>query len=90
MTAALSGAELNNIFDRWIATSEIVTWPAVRTSNIEADRRYSIVIPMDLVPKLGQRGKALSTVAPGPAIMPDQVASEIFAPRTARRSSGLN
>ena len=34
---------------------------------------------MDLVPKLGQRRRVLSEVAIGPAIMPDQVAEEVFA-----------
>ena len=80
MTAVLSGAELSAMFDRSIATKELITWPQVKRQDIEAERRYSIVIPMDLVPKLGTRRKVLSTVAPGPAIMPDQVAREIFTP----------
>lgn len=79
MKAVLSGSELNDIFDRWIATREIVAWPELRKTDIDVNRRYSIVIPMDLVPKLGQRRRVLSEVAIGPAIMPDQVAGEIFA-----------
>lgn len=80
MTAVLSGAEFCDIFDRWIATGEVVSWPAVKKEDLDVNGRYSIVIPMDLVPKLGNRKKVLSTVAPGPAIMPDQVAGEIFGP----------
>ncbi len=79
MKAVLSGSEFNDIFDRWIASREIVTWPEVRKADIDVNRRYSIVIPMDLVPKLGQRRRVLSEVAIGPEIMPDQVAEEIFA-----------
>ena len=29
MTAVLSSAELHDIFDRWIETRELVTWPAI-------------------------------------------------------------
>lgn len=80
MTAVLSGEELRDIFDRWIATKEIITWPELKKENIEADGIYSIVIPMDLVPKLGNRKKILTNVAPGPAIMPEHVANEMFSP----------
>lgn len=78
MTATISGAELHDIFDRWISTREIITWPSFKKTDTEANRRYSIVIPMDLVPKLGQRRKTLGGVTAGPNIMPGQVAREIF------------
>lgn len=79
MTGTMSGAELKEIFGRWIATEELVTWPKITNESIEVERRYSVVIPMDLVPKLGNRRKVLSAVAPGPDIMPGEVASEIRA-----------
>ena len=78
MTGALSGKELQDVFDRWIATKEIITWPELKEEEIEADGRYSIAIPMDLVVKLGNRRKVLSDVAAGHAIMPAQVANEVF------------
>ena len=84
MTAVLSGAELHDIYDRWIATKEIVIWPEFKKEEAEVDGQFSIVIPMDLVPKLGNRKKVLSNVAPAPAIMPRQVASEVFTVGDAR------
>jgi len=79
MTAEVSRAEFIDIYRRWVATREILTWPTLARPDIDADRRYSIVIPMDLVPKLGGRRKVLSKVSAGPAIMPDQIGKEIFA-----------
>jgi predicted peptidase len=78
MTATLSGEELLDIHKRWIATRELVTWPPLSHAKIDVDGHYSIVIPMDLVPKLGNRRKILSNVSEGPSIMPAQVASRIF------------
>lgn len=73
MTGQLPGDELLDIFDRWIATRELITWPEFRRSDIDAKRVYRIAIPMDLVPKLGIRRKTLSAVAVGPDIFPSQV-----------------
>lgn len=80
MTASLSGSEMANIFRRWIATREIITWPVVRQEEISEDRTYRIVIPMDLVPKLGDRHRTLAEPGIGPSIMPNQIADEIFLP----------
>ncbi|MHC4879799.1 MAG: hypothetical protein ACYTGL_25380, partial [Planctomycetota bacterium] len=73
MTGELPGDELLDIFDRWIAARELISWPEFRRSDIDGGRRYRIAIPMDLVPKLGIRRKTLSAVAPGPDILPSQV-----------------
>lgn len=73
MTGELSSDELLDIFDRWIATRELITWPELRRNDIERDRRYRIAIPMDLIPKLGIRRRTLSAVAPGPDIYPSQI-----------------
>ena len=73
MTGELPGDELLDIFDRWIATQELITWPELRRNDIERDRRYRIAIPMDLIPKLGIRRRTLSAVAPGPDIYPSQI-----------------
>ncbi len=78
MTASVSGSELIEIHNRWIKTSELVTWPKVSVEDIDAERRYRIVIPMDLVAKLGIRRKTLSNVAPGPSVMPADVAAQVF------------
>lgn len=78
MTAVVPGTELRDIFVRWISTKELITWPELTKGAIESDRDYSIVIPMDLVPKLGIRQKTLSNVAVGPSILPDQIAAEIW------------
>ncbi|MDA1015681.1 MAG: prolyl oligopeptidase family serine peptidase [Planctomycetota bacterium] len=77
MTAVISGSELQDIFKRWIGTRELITWPTVTNETINVDRSYKIVIPMDMVPKLGIRRKVLSMVAAGPSILPAQVAAEI-------------
>ncbi len=78
MTATLSGEEMLDIHNRWISTRELVTWPTISRDAIDIDRDYSIVIPMDLVPKLGNRKKILSNVSEGPSIKPSQVASKVF------------
>ncbi|MEO2033409.1 MAG: alpha/beta hydrolase-fold protein [Planctomycetaceae bacterium] len=78
MTAEVTGTEFTDIYDRWVATKELLTWPPVTQPEIDADRRYRIVIPMDLVPKLGGRRSVLSKVAEGPAITGNQIAGEIF------------
>lgn len=78
MTAELSGEELKEIHQRWIRPGELLTWPVLEGSEIQTDRTYSIVIPMDLVPKLGIRRKTLSGVAAGPAVTPQQIARAIF------------
>ena len=85
-TATISGAELQDFYRRWIATHELLTWPKVKQADIKTDRAYSIVLPMDLVVKLGTRRKVLSNVAPGPMILPNQVANEIFATPLKKRS----
>lgn len=80
MTAVLSGEELQDIFDRWITKREIVMWPAIFKDIVKSNRRYRIVIPMDLVPKLGLRRKVLSDVAVGTNLLPDMVVKEVFIP----------
>ena len=74
--------ELLDFVSRWIEKDELITVPAVKKEAIDANSRYRIVIPMDLVVKLGTRRKALSDVAPGPAIMPGDVTKEIWGTRT--------
>lgn len=78
MTATISGTELTDIFDRWIATRELITWPKVDKQKLESNQDYRIIIPMDLVPKLGNRHRVLSSVAPGPMIMPQEISAEVF------------
>lgn len=78
LTSMLSGTELLDIDRRWIANKEIITWPEVKKRDIKVNGSYRIVIPLDLVVKLGNRRKTLSRVSTGPLITPDQVAREIF------------
>jgi hypothetical protein len=66
MTATLYGEETLDIHKRWITTRELVTWPTISRNEIDIDRDYNIVIPMDLVPKLGNRRKIVSNVSEGP------------------------
>lgn len=77
LTAELPGDQLQDIHRRWIGAGELITWPEIAASAISPSRRYRIVIPMDMVPKLGIRRRVLEAVAPGPDIMPDEVAGEI-------------
>ncbi|MBC8353376.1 MAG: hypothetical protein H8E66_15365 [Planctomycetes bacterium] len=78
MTATISAAELTDIFKRWISTRELTTLPEINEQNIDPGEDYRIIIPMDLVPKLGIRRRILSDVAAGKAIAPPQVANEVF------------
>jgi len=78
MTATVTGKEFEELYNRWIAKGELITWPQVAKSGIQTESQYRIVIPMDMVPKLGTRRKVLSNVAPGPDVMPNQVVAEIF------------
>lgn len=77
-TATVSGKELLDFNQRWISKNELITWPKVKQESIDPKHTYHIVLPMDLVVKLGSRKKILSNVAPGPDITPDQVAKQIF------------
>ncbi|MBM84083.1 MAG: hypothetical protein CMJ78_26315, partial [Planctomycetaceae bacterium] len=78
MTAVLTASEFRDIFSRWIKTNELITYPEISEGSIEDNRSYRIVIPMDMVPKLGIRRKVLGNVAIGPDIMPKDVAAEFF------------
>lgn len=78
LTATISGEELLDFDRRWISKNELITWPKMKADSIKADRKYRIVIPMDLVVKLGTRKKVLTDVAPGPMILPEQVVQGIF------------
>ena len=79
MTATLPGTELRDVFRRWIATREIVSFPTLKVATIKPERQYRLVLPMDLIPKLGTRRKLLRDVMPGPNILPAEIAAEIFA-----------
>ena len=78
MTAYVSGAELRDIHDHWIAKREFLTVPPLDPSLLEAERLYHIVLPHELVIKLGSRKKLLTNVAEGPAVTPEEVLREIF------------
>ena len=78
MTAVIPGSEFLDIHKRWIGTRELITWPTVASKEIDPEKKYSIVIPMDMVPKLGIRRKTLGSVASGPNVMPADVVEEMF------------
>ena len=78
LTASLTGSELKDFNKRWISKNELLTWPAVPWKEIRDQAMYRVCLPMDLVVKLGTRRKTLSHVAPGPNVMPKQVAKEIW------------
>ena len=62
MVGSVPGNELRDIYRRWIATEEIISYPPVKTASIDPARTYSLCVPMDLVAKLGNRRKVLRDV----------------------------
>lgn len=78
MTGVVPGAELADIFDRWIAKGELIVSPEITRSEIRPEARYRLAIPMDLVPKLGQRRRVLSDVAPGAVVRQEDVVRLMF------------
>ena len=78
MTGSVSGAELLDIHKRWIATGELLVVPPFDPTSIDPGRMYRLVLPHELVVKLGSREKLLTDVAEGPAVSPEEVLQEIF------------
>ena len=81
LTGSLPGDQLQDIYRRWIGPRELITWPELSMDDIDPEGRYRIVIPMDMVPKLGIRRKVLESVSPGPNVIPKEVASELASPK---------
>jgi len=78
MTASLSGAELRDLHQRWIARGELLTVPAFDPGKLKPEKIYRVVLPHELVVKLGTRKKVLTNVAEGPAVTTEELLREIF------------
>ena len=78
MTGEVPGDELAEIHDRFLANRKITSYPAVAKDAIDPQRTYTLVLPYELVVKLGQRRKILSNVANGPEITVHELARRVF------------
>ena len=64
----------------WIGPRKLITWREITVNDINPDRRYRIVIPMDMAPKPGIRQAGLNSVSSGPNGIPKDVMIELSRP----------
>ena len=78
LIGSLSGAELIEIYQKWIARNELVAHPAYEPKDIDRGRIYRIVIPPSLLMKLKHRHKNFRDVQAGPQWQPADLWAELF------------
>ena len=78
MIGRVSGAELKDIWERWVRNREIISVPAIDPDALADDKEYLLNIPMDMYIKLGQRERTLKKPVFGPWISTKEVAEDIF------------
>ena len=78
MTGGVSGAEIEEIWERWGRNGELLSVPEMQIDFLVDREEYRVHIPMDLYIKLGQRKKGLNNPKPGPTISSEEVMAGIF------------
>jgi len=79
LTGRLSGAELIEIHEKWIAKDEIMAAPAFEPKDIAPDRLYSVALPPDLCWRLQGRERNLRDVQAGPEWRAEDLWAEVMA-----------
>ena len=78
LLATLSGEALLDIHERWLASGEMMSQPAVAPDDISPSRSYNVTMSLDLCWRLAAREQALPRVRVGPEWKQEALWHEVF------------
>ena len=78
LVGSMSGAELVDIYHRWVTKGEICVVPVYKPADVEAQRSYRVALHPDVSHQLSGRERNLRDVEAGPFLRAEDLWEELF------------